>query len=289
MLTGLLVGAAPFVVYNGLHHGASFDYAHGLNTYRSNLRAFFTWALPIALGLQHPYSYRWAIPLLGSAVYVALLVAFAASVLFGRASTAPLKLFIAMYPFLFAATPQYAFTVFEPRYLYYLAPIALLLAGTVLQRAPRTALAVLAVVTLVGIASLNSWARRSPTHYDIDSIAPRDIQPIVSALEQRHVRKVFAPYRYAYRLPFESGERIIATPIEPLGVRYKPFDLEVRRAATPAYMFLAGDLGDRTFGSFVHDQDVPYQRIRAGDFAAYLVGKKLLPEDIPAIQTFGLH
>src|SRR5207247_10882428 len=117
-----------------------------------------------------------------------------------------------MLPFLFAATAQYAYPVFEPRYLYYLAPIALLLAATVVQRAPRTVLAVLAVMSLVGIASLNSWARRSPTHYDIDSIAPRDIRPIVSALEQRHVREVFAPYRYAYRLPFESREHIIATP-----------------------------------------------------------------------------
>jgi hypothetical protein len=170
-----------------------------------------------------------------------------------------------------------------------LAPIVILLAGQGFQRAPRTALALLALMSLVGIATLNSWARRSPTHYDIDSIAPRDILPIISALEQRRVRVVFAPYRYAYRVPFESRERIIATPIEPLGVRYKPFDREVRRADSPAYVFLADELGDRRFGSYVRIRNVPYERIRAGDFTAYVVGRKLLPEDIPGIQTFGVH
>jgi hypothetical protein len=289
LMGAFLVGAAPFVVYNVLHHGASFDNPPGLNAYRSNLRGFMTTALPVALGLRHPYSYRWALPLVGPPVYFALIAAFVGALMLGAASSAPLKLFIGLYPLLFAATPQYGFTLFEPRYLYYLVPIVLLLAGRVLQRAPRTALALLAVLSLVGIASLNSWARRSPTHYDIDSIAPRDIRPVVSVLRHRHIREVFAPYRYAYRLPFESREQIIATPLEPLVVRYKRFDREVRRADTPAYVFLAGELGDRAFGSFVRDQDVPCERIRAGDFAAYALGRKVLPEDIPEIRTFGIH
>ncbi|MDQ1511015.1 MAG: hypothetical protein QOG50_2859 [Actinomycetota bacterium] len=289
MLAGLVVGAAPFVVYNVLHHGASFANPHGLNPYRTNLRGFFTIALPVALGLRHPYSQRWALPLLGPAVYLALLAAFVVFVVLGPAASAPLKMFIALYPFLFAATPQFAYTVFEPRYLYYLAPIVLLLAGIGLQHAPRTALVLLAVLSLVGIASLNSWARRSPTHYDIDSIAPRDIGPVVSILEQHHIHEVFAPYRYAYRLPFESREHIIATPLEPLVVRDKPFDREVRRAAAPAYVFLAGDVGDHMLRSFLRVHDMQYQRIRAGDFATYVVGAKLLPEAVPGLQNFGIH
>jgi hypothetical protein len=197
VLAGLLVGAAPFVVYNVLHHGASFTESHGLNSYRTNLRGFFTIALPAALGLRHPYSHHWAIPVLGTAVYIALIAAFAVFMLRGPTPSAPLKLFAATYPFLFAATPQFAYTVFEPRYLYYLAPIVLLLAGTALRHAPRTSLVVLAVLSLIGLASLNSWARRSPTHYDIDSIAPRDIGPVITVLERRHVRYVFARSSFA--------------------------------------------------------------------------------------------
>jgi hypothetical protein len=289
LLAGFLVGASPFIVYNLVHPGASFAHAHGLNSYRSNLRGFFTTALPVALGLRHAYSYRWAIPFLGPVVYLALIAAFVCAMLIRWAPSLLLALFVAMYPFLFAATPQFGLTVFEPRYLYYLAPIVLLLAARGMKYAPRAALAVLAVLSVVGTASLNSWARRSPAHYDIDSIAPRDIGPIVSALEQRNIHDVFAPYRYAYRLPFESRERIIATPLEPLVVRYKPFDRDVRLAEAPTYVFLADGPGDHTFGAFVRNQDVPYQRIHAGDFAAYILGRKVLPEEVPGIQTFGIH
>ena len=289
VLVGLVVGAAPFVVYNVLHHGASFTESHGLNPYRTNLRGFFTIALPVALGLHDPYSHHWALPFLGPAVYLALIAALTVCVLREPAASAPLKLFIATYPFLFAATPQFAYTVFEPRYLYYLAPIVLLHAGTALRHAPRTALVVLSVLSLISLASLNSWAHRSPTHYDIDSIAPRDIGPVITVLERRHVRYVFAPYRYAYRLPFESREHIIATPLEPVVVRYKPFDREVRRAATPAYAFLAGDIGDHIFESFLRIHSMRYERIRAGDFAAFVLEAKLLPEAVPGLQNFGIR
>jgi 4-amino-4-deoxy-L-arabinose transferase-like glycosyltransferase len=292
MLIGVVVGAAPLLVYNVLHHGESFEDPHGLNTYWSNLRGFFTTALPVALGIRRPYAYNWVLPVVGPTLYVVLLAAFAAALLFGSRTSMPLKLFVGMYPFLFAATPQWAYTVFEPRYLYFLTPMVLLLAAEGLRHVPRAGpavLVVLAVLSVVGIASLNTWARRSPTHYDIDSIAPRDIRPVLAALEQHHVRYVFAPYRYAYRIPFESRERVIATPIEPLVVRYKPFDREVRRAAAPAYVFLAGAVGDRTFGGFVRDHDVPYRRMRAGDFATYQVETKVLPEDVPRLQNFGIH
>jgi hypothetical protein len=292
---GLLVGVAPWLGYNAFRNWASVRFAleqlhtphSGAHTYGWNLRAFFRIALPVALGLRHPYSFRWAIPLLGAALYVVLIASFAWSLTRGEAATSPLKVLVVLYPVLFALTPQFGSTTFEPRFVYFLVPIVLLLAGAAFRRAPTAVLTLLTAVSIVGLGSLNSWARATPTHYDIDSIAPRDMHPLISELERRRVRYVFAPYRYAYRVPFESRERIIASPLD--FVRYEPLDRAMRRSASPSYVFLRGGLGDRTFGSFVRSHRAQYTRIRAGDYAVYLMKVKLFPEDVPGIQPFGIH
>ena len=60
---------------------------------------------------------------------------------------------------------------------------------------------------------------------------PPDIGPLIRFLETHRATRVLADYWVAYRLSFESRERIIATSTG--FVRYQPHDRLVRRSANP--------------------------------------------------------
>jgi hypothetical protein len=286
---GLVIGAAPFLGWNLQHHWKSLEYPRGGTSHLDDLRGFLKTAFPVALGLRHPYSFQWTIPWVGRAAYLVVLALLLWTVVRKAGAAMPVSLVVVLYPFLFARTPHILFTTFEPRYVYYLMPAVLVLAGVWLQRAPVIALVILLVMSTIGIATLNNWARHHPTHYDIDSIAPRDVRPMISALERRRIKFVFAPYRYAYKLAFESREHVIATPLEGIVVRDRRLDRRVRRSTAPAYVFLANGDGDQRMRAFLQVQRRRSTRVRAGDFVVYVLAQKLLPEEVPNLQGFGIH
>ncbi len=57
-------------------------------------------------------------------------------------------------------------------------------------------------------------------------------------LERTGVTRVFASYWVAYRLSFETDERIIATPLPDDTMRYEPFWNAVRASNAAAYILL---------------------------------------------------
>jgi hypothetical protein len=84
------------------------------------------------------------------------------------------------------------------------------------------------------------------------STAPHSIAPLIATLDRLHVDRAFADYWIAYRLAFESRERIIAVEnkfddanvrdgiVEPTTdpfVRYWPYDRDVRESANHAFVF----------------------------------------------------
>ncbi len=66
-----------------------------------------------------------------------------------------------------------------------------------------------AIVSAIGVHGANSWSKghRRDT---IVPTAPRSITPLIATLDRLGVNRVFTNYWLAYRLDFDSQERIIA-------------------------------------------------------------------------------
>jgi hypothetical protein len=129
-----------------------------------------------------------------------------------------------------------------PHNLRFLTPMALpvlvLLVSPVAARPRRAAVVVLALccVHLLGaLRLLSEWRRLDRA--DAPFLLP-DLVPVRRALEERGVRRAYASYAPAYRLTWESGERIVAS--QPWNERFRHYPLpyldEVRFAKNVAWV-----------------------------------------------------
>ncbi len=281
-----LVGASPWLVWNVTHGWGSLDTAifAGIpdNSYLDHLRGFFNPLLPMALGLRVPYSRKW---ILGEgwskAVYLALLVAFAAAVVRwllrsprhrGSADLAGngevLLLIAVAYPFLYSLSPT-AFYLDECRYLFLLSPVVALLVAGVLSDPVRqwAGVAAVAFLSVAGLREINVP----------DGQAPRSLRPLLRALEQRGVEHLFAPYRIANRITFDSDEEIIAAPLA--GGRWPPHYRAVHDSPSPAYAFAQGTPEQAQFEEALARRQVTAEKTTVGVFDVYEPATRFLPED----------
>lgn len=204
-----------------------------------------------------------------------------------RATGTGLLLVVAVaYPLVFAIEPYQLTGAFEPRYMFFLSPIVALLVAHALLAAHLDVAGVVAlgVASVVGVVSFASWAQRAPG----DQFAPRDLSPLVRLVAREHVRDVYAPYNFAYRLTFLTEERTIATPLERIGTRYQPYAVRVARGALPAYAFVRNGSGDRVVARAVREHGLRHRRMVAGDYVLYLFAEHVRPDDLARFQSFGI-
>jgi hypothetical protein len=114
-----------------------------------------------------------------------------------------------------------------------------------------------------------------------DASIPASLRSTITGLEDAGVARVFADYWVAYRLDFESGERIIASPAKP--VRNPVYDRMVRSDATPAYLFLRHSTHFDWFAKTMADRNIPWRSVRVGDFVVAFPSRRVLPEQLPGI------
>ena len=249
--------ALPWLVSNLEHDWWSFDVSSGETPYPTRLRGFFSATLPMALGLRIPFTSEWP---LGSALsgllYVGLVVAFAIAWRRRRSGTTGLLFFVvAAFPFLYALSPS-TWIVDEPRYVVVLLPVLALLVAKALAGVRRAALAIGMAVVLAGLTL--SHLATSPAFVErADGLfVPKDFDPLISALDSRRLDHVFASYWVAYRLDFETRERITAAeatfstlevdgdrvlprmPAGPDENRHPAYDAAVRGHPDPGYVLL---------------------------------------------------
>lgn len=263
------VGGAPWLVWNASHDWkAVFPKAvAGADTsYGERLGSLFSTTLPTWLGLRVPFTLDWLVgPALGWALLGATLAGFTLLVLRWPKNVEPLLVIAVLFPFLYAAS-SFTYFVGEPRYLVYLAPVTALLFGRALSR-PRIAvigLIVLLALTVAGLVRLERDGTFRPPAPDVR--IPVDIGPLVSTLERERAHRVLANYWIAYRLSFETGERILASSTG--FVRDLQADRIVRSSPNPAYVFLAGSRTESAARSRLEARG--YRRLLAGGFVAYV-------------------
>ena len=183
----------------------------GNDGYLDHLNTFFAADLPMALGLRIPFSLDWpAGEIVGRLVELVAVGAVVWALVRRRGRPWELLAVIAAaYPFLFAFAPVAAYNL-EPRYLFVLSPIVALLAGLVLARHALVAAVVCALALLLSVAGLRSLAEDELVAAATGGVAvPADAGPALDALEDGGVRHALASYWLAYRLTFESDERVV--------------------------------------------------------------------------------
>lgn len=269
VLPAFLAGAAPWFAWNLDHGWASLQrpFPSGGDTYVDHLRTFFFATLPTMLGLRAPFTLEWPLgELVGRALEALALAGFVWLVLRRRRRREILLAVGSLYPLLQSISP---FSVLneEPRYLVLLAPVIALLLGELAARTAATrwlAFAAAAGLSVAGLASMAS------VHLAVPPVGgkrvPADLEPALRALEEAGVDRVLAHYSIAYRITFESDERILATSTSQ--VRYEPHDRVVRSSPDPAYVLVAGTRDQRVQERWLRLDG--YRRLEAGPWAVYV-------------------
>jgi hypothetical protein len=257
-----LVGAAPWLASNLRHDWWSLDLPYTETPYLDRLRGGIDSTIPMLLGLRVPFTNEWLLGKVGSGLIYATLIAV---LLFAAWKTRrrPLSLLFliaACYPFLYAISGLTWLTN-EPRYVVVLAPTLAVLFAAPATTIPRSAL-VLAVAALLSAAVLGKWIAASDADAAFHAIDRKtvDVRPVVRALDAAGVNRLYADYWIAYRIAFDTRERVIATefnqtalrPVGPHHVvpaplhhytdnRWPAYEREVRNAPRHAYLLLRRD------------------------------------------------
>jgi Dolichyl-phosphate-mannose-protein mannosyltransferase len=245
-----VLGALPWILWNIRHDWASLNTTYGAqSTYLHRIRTWLSPLMPITVGLRQPWTQQRFLPaVLTLAIYAILVAAFAYGAWKTRRGNASLLYLIpVVFPFFYAIS-EWTIESSDPRYVIVLTPVLALLAAQVATRYWR-AVALVALGCLISFAVLHRAqenARALPT-----TGAPRDFRPLISELDRLGVHRVYSSYWIAYRLAFETNERIIgvkndftavtwdgtqAQPVLGAFIRYPPWERKVR-AGRHAFVF----------------------------------------------------
>ena len=213
-VAGLLavVGALPAILWNVQNDGASLSSTiENTTTYAHRLRIFASPLLPMLLGLRTPFTQEAHV---GSALTLVVLACLVALFAYGayrtrRGTASLLYVTAAVFPVIYAVAPQTLFSQ-EPRYLLVLSPVVVLLVAGLATTYWRAVLG-LGVALLISTVTL----QRMETHFTTvprqPPVAPRDLEPLISRLDGLGLDRVYADFWLAYRLTFDTDERIIAS------------------------------------------------------------------------------
>jgi len=279
-LAGFVAGAGPWIAFNVRHNWASLDFpshpSQG-NSYLDHLRGFFKVLLPMALGVREPFSRAWFHPPIGQILLVVAVLAFAL-VLLRRPSRLRLPLLMAlMFPFLLSIS-QLASYVDQPRYALFILPALALLIGTAIAR-PKVW-----VVGLAGAIALTAWGinglnkPRVAAAYAPDVTVPANDHDLLTLLKDRGVRYAYGDYWLAYRVSYETRERVIVSPT--YSVRYQPYARKVRAHPEAAYMFVTGSKTIKNLLDYCQREGIPAEVHRRGGFTLVEPGRQVLPDQV---------
>ncbi len=275
---GGLLGAAPWIVWN-LRHGWASVKARELApaTGRglvANVAGFLTDTLPVFLGAARPnFSNNPHASFPGARVLVPLLVL--ALVLPAAAAARRDRrlrlLFLLLVVLSAGAVTSGRLAASEPRFLTagYAALAALL--GVSFTRLEAGNARLLFGAGLGALLASNvSGAFHARRHLEDtdDTQVTGPLAPVMAELRARGITRVWTNYWAAYRITFESGERIVAAPIpREDGYRYAPIQDAVRAASDPAVVLLPPR--DACFRRYLAETGMPFLEARAGSFAIF--------------------
>jgi hypothetical protein len=284
-IPGALVGALPWLVANITSGFASLHPPPATikGTYAAHLLTFARIGLPMTFGLKYIYLAVW-IGSFGSRHLAALIYALGvAAVVIGCLRRQPhsllLGLVIISYPFIHAVLTLSS-EVAEGRYTLFLLPwLALAIARATPRPAVMAAVFAIALsVTWVGLQDM----RGQTAPYAFDRHVPTSLASLEHALDAQHITRVWANYWIAYRLTFETHERVIAATTTL--VRDPQYNREVEQAAHPAFVFITGSADIEQFHAYLQRQQINYiEDIVDGTWVIDIPASHVAPSHVPNI------
>ncbi|MGZ4727203.1 MAG: hypothetical protein ACXWB2_05755, partial [Acidimicrobiales bacterium] len=166
------------------------------------------------------------------------------------------------------------------RYLFFLAPfLCLLLARLVDSR--RVAVAVLAAAVLVtglGLWRVQVVSEAAGAPHLVGVVDSLD--EVERVLDREGIDAVHADYWIAYRLAFETDERIVASPSAG-ALRYLPYEDRVRHADRTAWIVASGSVQEQAMRQRLDDLGVGFRVVPAGDLSVVITDRNVQPEELP--------
>lgn len=273
-----LLGALPTVIWN-VRHGWDSLTARELSPIAvsgvpGNLRGFFSATLPVFLGAARPHFTDDAHASFPGARVVVPLVALVllAPALSAARRDRRLRLLFAVVAALSLATVLSGrLTPSEPRYLVgaYSALVALFgISVSLAPPGPRRAAAAAGVAVLLASDLSGAFQGRRHLEDRDDSQVTGPLGPLVASLERLGATRVYANYWTAYRVTFESGGAVLATPIaKEDGTRNLEWDAAVRAAKDPAVVLLPPR--DLCFRRALVEEGAAFTETRVGAFRIF--------------------
>ena len=281
-IAGLLaaLGALPAIVWNARHGwGSLASPIEDTTSYQHRLRIFASPLLPMMLGLRTPFTQELLVPVVPLLVYAGLLGLFVFGAYRTRRREASLLYVVAAcFPLLYALAPATLFSL-EPKYLVVLSPVLVLLVAQLASTYWRAVALVGAalVVSVWTLDRMDTYFRTVPAQ---PPAAPRDLGPLISTLDELGVDRVYADFWLAYRLTFDTDERIVAaqnkfTALRFEGgqavasrhpfIRYPPYEREVEDARHGFVLFRESIArgADRSPGKAARERAEQLQRLVA--------------------------
>jgi hypothetical protein len=251
------LGALPWIIWNAGHSWESLNMPDYGDKARS-LRLLASPVLPMMVGLRAPFSAELLLPAaLTYLLYVGLVGLFIYGAFRTRHKNSSILYFVAaVFPFIYVISPKTVSAVGTPRFIVVLTPILALLFAQVATKYLRAVaiLALAGVISVVTLHRMDVWFRAVPAQTTLAKglgprhtvqWVPRDLRPLISALDGLGLDHVYADYWLAYRIDFDTRERIVAVengftqvtfeggqaiPSPQPDVRYPPYDREVQGA-----------------------------------------------------------
>jgi hypothetical protein len=237
-----ILGALPWLVANYHSRLGSLRYGQEVQgSYPERLRLFFTKGAPVMFGLHATeiWLVDWVFPIL----YIALVLLVVWALRRHHGHLRIVWLFIAAYPLVFAVFPT-SWAIGEGRYLLYLlGPVALALAALPTRRwLLPVALPLILLVTLIDLHRIE--LRSNPIA--VDKLVPIEDGDLRAMLEREHIRYAWADYWIAYRVTFETRERILVSPDLGAKVRDRRIADRVQASGQAARIIVGGSTVDVT-------------------------------------------
>jgi hypothetical protein len=230
------------------------------------------------LGLRVLFSAEWVLGPVAVALYVAALAALAGAIVVGARRGTPEAFLLAAFPFLFALNP-FGMSFGNLRYLVFLAPLLALPVirvpvGGVVSSCLLAGLFALTALVLVEASSISD---------DVVGVVP-DMDPVVDALDEAGVDRVWADYWIAYRLTFESDEGVIAAPTSVVR-RYAPYEDAVRADEAAGWVTVTSSGQTEALRQAFAERDIDAEEIVAGEYTIFRPERPVLPDELPVAAT----
>jgi hypothetical protein len=258
---------------------------HQTGSYPDRVLWFFTDGLPAEMGFREIGTFDWVLGALGVIAYLAAATGLFVAVVrvlrrrSGRSAPPFDVVAFLLYPLIMATIP-FVKSQGNLRYLFFLAPfLCLLLARLVSSRRAATVVLTAAIlVTSLGLYRVQVVSEAAGAPHLVGVVDSLD--ELVRVLDREGVDAVHADYWIAYRLAFETDERIIGSPSAG-ALRYPPYDDRVRHADRAAWIVATGSSQEEAMRGRLDELGVGFRVLPAGDLSVVLTDRNVQPEELP--------